>query len=369
MIYSTLGRTGLRVSRLGFGAMRLPMKDGNVVRDKAIPMIHYAFEHGVTYIDTAVGYCNSDSQRVVGEALKGWRDKVVLSTKNHCYEADEKAWWTHLENSLERLDVGRIDIYNTHGVNEKTYDEAVVPHIRGWLEKALDQGLIGHICTSFHGTKEFLRRLVDDGLYESLTIQYNLLNREFEDEIAYAKSKGMGVVCMGPVGGGRLGGHSEVLEHIVPEISRIPELALRFVLANPNVDVALSGMSTMDHVKENVAIVAADRTLDGAERKLIDDHAARVKEMSKLYCTGCRYCMPCEQCVDIPKVFSLYNLGRVYGLWDHARAEYARLIEGQNDEQRVADACVECGLCSPKCPQHIDIPKELKDAHEALTAK
>lgn len=366
MIYSELGKTGLRVSRLGFGAMRLPMKDERVDREKAIPMIHYAFEHGVTYIDSAIFYCKEDSQRAVGEALKGWRDKVVVSTKNHCYEIDEKKWWTHLENSLERLDVEQIDIYNTHGINEKSYDEAVVHHIRGWLEKAKGQGLIGHICTSFHGTKEFLVRLADEGLYESITIQYNLLNREFEEGIAYAKSKNMGVVCMGPVGGGSLGGHSEVLEHVVPNISRIPELALRFVLANPNVDVALSGMSTMEQVKENIGVVTADRTLDDEELQMIEEHTARVKEMSKLYCTGCRYCMPCEQCVDIPQVFSLYNLGRVHGLWDHARARYAGLIKGQNDERRVADACVECGQCSPKCPQHIDIPKELREAHEAL---
>ncbi len=117
MQYTTLGNTGLEVSRLGFGAMRLPMQGETIDRELAIPMIHRAFERGVTYIDTAVGYCNQDSQRVVGEALKGWRDKVVLSTKNHCFEANEKAWWTHLEDSLERLDVETIDIYNTHGIN------------------------------------------------------------------------------------------------------------------------------------------------------------------------------------------------------------------------------------------------------------
>ncbi len=366
MIYSTLGKTGLRVSRLGFGAMRLPMQDGRVVREKAIPMIHHAFEKGVTYIDTAVGYCNADSQRVVGEALKGWRDKIVVSTKNHCYESDEKAWWTHLENSLDRLGVDTIDVYNTHGVREKVYDDAVVPHIRGWMEKARDQGLIRHICTSFHGTRDFFRRMVDEGFYESITIQYNLLNRDFEDEIASATSRGVGIVCMGPVGGGRLGGHSDVLEQMIPNISRIPELALRFVLANPNIDVALSGMSTMAQVQENVEIVAAESALSSDELQIIDAHTERLKELAKLYCTGCRYCMPCESCVDIPRVLSLYNMGRVYGLWEHAKQEYARWQSNQKEDQRVADACIECGQCKTKCPQHIDIPKELRDAHQAL---
>jgi len=204
MQYTTLGRTGLSVSRLGFGAMRLPMQGDTVDRELAVPMIRRAFEAGVTYIDTAMFYCNEDSQRVVGEALKGWRERVVLSTKNNYFAADEKTWWTNLENSLERLDVQNIDIYNTHGINADVYEQFVLPHILKWMEKAKDQGLIKHLCTSFHGTREFFRRMVDDGFYESVTLQYNLLNRDFEDEIAYAKAAGMGIVVMGPVGGGRL---------------------------------------------------------------------------------------------------------------------------------------------------------------------
>jgi predicted aldo/keto reductase-like oxidoreductase len=346
--------------------MRLPMKDDAVDRDLAIPMIHRAFEKGVTYIDTAVGYCQQDSQRVVGEALKGWRDKIVVSTKNHCYEADEKAWWTNLENSLARLDVQTIDIYNTHGVNESAYDNGVVPHVRGWLEKAKDQGLIRHICTSFHGSREFFRRMVDEGIYESVTLQYNLLNREFEEEIAYAKAKGMGIVDMGPVGGGRLGGDSDVLGHVIPEISRIPELALRFVLANPNIDVALSGMSTMEQVEENTDIVSANHPLTDDEVDMINAQTARLAEMSKLYCTGCRYCLPCPKGVAIPEIFSMYNSGRVYGLWHHGRESYAGLQAADNAERLPADACIECGECKPKCPQNIDIPAELKAAHAEL---
>ncbi len=367
MQYTILGQTGLKVSRLGFGAMRLPMCGDGIDRDLAIPMIHHAFKQGVTYIDTAVFYCKQDSERVVGEALKGWRNKVVLSTKNHCYEADEKAWWMNLENSLERLDVEAIDIYNTHGVNADSYDQFVVPHIHGWMEKAKDQGLIKHICTSFHGSQEFFRRMVDDGLYECVTIQYNLLNRQFEDEIAYAKSKGMGIINMGPVGGGQLGGESEVLTQFVPNIARVPELALRFVLTNPNIDVVLSGMSTMDHVEENVRVVAANAPLNTEELNIIDKHTVRLKKMAELYCTGCRYCMPCPQGVDIPRIFSLYNKGRVYGLWDFAKAGYAELQEANKEDKRPADACTTCGACAPKCPQHIDIPTELKAAHTALS--
>lgn len=201
MIYRELGKTGYKVSQLGFGAMHLPMKEVNgtqvVDRELAIPMIHRAFEAGLNYIDTAVGYCNEDSQRVVGEALKGWREKIVVSTKNHYYGEDESAWWTNLENSLQRLDVQYIDIYNHHGINWERYVNAVEPRISKWMQKAKDQGLIKHICTSFHDTNEALVKLIDTGYVESITLQYNLLNRALEEGIAHAKAKGVGIVVMG----------------------------------------------------------------------------------------------------------------------------------------------------------------------------
>jgi aryl-alcohol dehydrogenase-like predicted oxidoreductase len=140
MIYRTLGKTGLQVSQLGFGAMRLPMVgEGDaerVNRELAIPMIHKAFSAGVNYIDTAVIYCRDDSQRVVGEALKGWRDKVIVSTKNHYYGEDEKEWWAHLENSLDRLQISQIDIYNHHGISWQKYADAVAPRVSHWMQKA-----------------------------------------------------------------------------------------------------------------------------------------------------------------------------------------------------------------------------------------
>ena len=270
MIYRTLGRTGLKVSQLGFGAMRLPMTevDGKKVVDRELstPMIHRAFEAGLNYIDTAVGYCDEDSQRAVGAALKGWRDKIVVSTKNHYYGEDESEWWAHLEHSLERLAVDYIDIYNHHGINWERYENNVEPRVSKWMLKAKDQGLIRHICTSFHDSNEALMKLVDTGYVESITLQYNLLYRDLEEGIAYAKENNVGVVVMGPVAGGRLAGPSDVLTGLVPGIERVPELALRFVLSNPNVTVALSGMGTMQMVEENTAIAADAISLTADER-------------------------------------------------------------------------------------------------------
>ena len=371
MIYRQLGRTGFRVSQLGFGAMRLPMKKVNgtqvVDRELAIPMIHRAFEAGVNYIDTAVGYCNQDSQRAVGEALKGWRDKIVVSTKNHYYGDDEKVWWGHLEDSLERLDVESIDIYNHHGINWERYEQDVEPRVGKWMRRAYDQGLIQHICCSFHDSNEVLIRLIDTGYVESITLQYNLLYRDLEGGIAHAKEKNVGIVVMGPVAGGRLGGSSEVLAKVIPGVERVPELALRFVLSNPNVTVALSGMSTMRHVQENVVTAADEVSLSAEDRQLIRGHIERLSEMAKLYCTGCKYCQPCPQEVNIPHIFELYNLGQVYGLWDVAREGYANFPNQRWVGGKQADACIECGECEEKCPQNIEIREQLKAAHAALS--
>ncbi len=367
MIYRELGRTGYQVSQLGFGAMRLPMigegEQARIDREKAIPMIHHAFEAGLNYIDTAVGYCNQDSQRVVGEALKGWRDKIIVSTKNHEYE-DEKAWWQHLENSLERLQIDSIDIYNHHGINWERYTKHVEPHASKWMLKAQNQGLIKHICFSFHDTNENLIKLINTGYPKVITVQYNMLDQQLEEGIALAHERGIGVVVMGPVAGGRLGVSSQVLEELVPGVGRVPELAMRFVLSNPNVSVALSGMSTMQHVVENLATTSDSVNLPPEDRAAIEAHLDRLKSMADLYCTGCSYCLPCPQEVNIPYIFQKYNEARVYGLWEPAREAYNswRMVQGNR-----ADACIECGECEDKCPQHIPIREQLKEAHEALT--
>ena len=378
MLYRDLGRTGYKVSQLGFGAMRLPMTEINgeqvVDRELAVPMLHRAFERGLNYIDSAVGYCNGDSQRVVGEAVRSWRKThpnpqypIIVSTKNHYYGEDEKEWWQHLEDSLERTGLDSINIYNHHGINWERYETAVAPRISKWMQKAKDQGMIQHICTSFHDDVDALKRLIDTGYVESITLQYNLLNRDLEEGIAYAGKNKIGVVIMGPVAGGRLAGPSEVLQNIVPGVKRVPELALRFVLSNPDVTVALSGMGTMQMVEENTAIAADAVSLSAEDRIMIQQHVHQLAEMANLYCTGCKYCQPCPEDVNIPYIFEMYNMGKVYGLWDIARENYAKFPEQRWHGGNQADACIECGECEEKCPQHIQIRQQLKDAHIALS--
>ena len=193
-----------------------------------------------------------------------------------------------------------------------------------------------------------------------------MLDRTMEDGIAHAHETGMGVVVMGPVGGGSLGAQNDVLGSLGTAVTRIPELAMRFVLANTNVNIALSGMSTMEQVQENIVACSDETPLTDADQQIIDDQLERLKNAADLYCTGCKYCLPCPNKVGIPRVFDLYNQARVYGMKDQARRNYANWAKKQ-ENAKIASACVECGECEPKCPQNIPIIKQLKEAHAYLS--
>jgi predicted aldo/keto reductase-like oxidoreductase len=307
-------------------------------------------------------YCGHDSERVLGEAMEGIRDQVVLSTKNHHYDkGDVAGWWKNLEDSLELLRTDCIDVYNVHGLNYEGYESSFAGEdgLYKQLLKAKEQGLIRHICHSFHGSCESLKKMVDTALFDSVTCQYNLLDRHLEEGIAYAAEHGMGVVIMGPIGGGRLGYPSEKAAELVGEVKSTPELALRFVLSNPSVTVALSGMGTMQMLEENVETVSRAGDLSEEDHGRIEGAIQERKQLMGLYCTGCGYCMPCPEGVDIPKNFEFLNLERVFGLTDHARATYASL-------GGKAALCRLCGKCVEPCPQDLDIPARLAEAVAVL---
>lgn len=375
MQYRTLGNTGLKVSALGFGAMRLPMEEGHVETKEALDIIHRAFELGVNLIDSAVGYCDQESEITVGKALKGWRDGIVVSTKNHYKGDDPKKWRAFLDQSLSRLDVDYIDIYNFHGFKLELFQrwKKLAHSPIDEMKKAKEEGLIKHIGFSCHDTPANMIKLLDTGLFESMILQYNLLNTINEKVIAHAKANGIGIIVMGPVGGGRLAAPSQSLMKMIEKpVASTAELALRFVLSNPNVSAALSGMNTIQMSEENVATASIEKPLSPEERKQILAALEEKKKLADLYCTGCGYCMPCPNGVDIPSNFQLMNYYHLYDLKEYARKQYARLgqrmVEGE-PKPAWADACQECGECEEKCPQNIEIRKQLKETHEALSRR
>jgi len=369
MQYKPFGRTGIMMSRLGFGAMRLPMvEDGDgkhVDYDKAIAIIHRAFELGVNYIDTAYGYCNGTSEICVGKALKGWRDRVYLSTKCPMWQVHKKEDYRRfLEEQLKKLDTDYIDFYHFHSLDRQTYRQKVLGlDLFDEVAKAKAEGLIKYASFSFHDEPEAMIEMIDSGQFASLLCQYNLLDRKNEKAMAYGAEKGLAVVIMGPVGGGRLSHPSSVIQHLAADSKSTAETALRFVLANPHVTTALSGMNTMAMVEENAATAALDEPLTEAERQAITKVVEQNRKLSDLYCTGCEYCMPCPNGVNIPENFQLMNYHRVWGLTEFARQRYAHL--GGKRGNKAAD-CLECGQCEPKCPQNIKIMEQLKEVARTL---
>ena len=377
MIYKPFGNTGIQLSALGFGAMRLPMADKDHVDDeKAVPLMQKAFELGVNYIDTAPYYCGRDSERAVRLALKGWRDRVYLSTKNPAKDSINNKWRTNLEKSLETLDTEYIDFYHFWGINLETFRGMEKPG--GPIDdakKALDEGLIKHLCFSFHDKPENMKPILDSGLFTSVLCQYNLLDRSNEENIALAREKGLGVIIMGPVGGGRLGAPSDVVKGLIKtEIASSAEMALRFVLANPNVNIALSGMENEQMLAENVRVASIKGQLTEDELTQVKAMLDENKRLMDLYCTGCNYCMPCPQHINIPHLFRLMNYHKVYKLTDYAKGEYQKTKVPLDDRAEQwaknfgldASHCIECGACETKCPQKLEIIKQLKETHKAL---
>jgi hypothetical protein len=369
MRYRTLGKTGIRVSVLGFGAMRLPTDEVGgrpVVReDESLRIIRRAFDLGVNYIDTGHGYGWGQSQPIVGRAVADRRDRICVSTKSPLWLIRETADYRRfLDEQRRAMGLEYIDIYYIHGLSWRTYEAKVRPlGLLREAERARRDGLVRHIGFSVHDRPENIRRLVDEGWAEAVLLQYNLLDQRSERVIGRARRRGMGVVVMGPVGGGRLGIASPRLRRLAPRgVKTTAELALRFVLANRSVSCALSGMGSMAMVEENAAIASRPAALLPQELRRLKEAMAEVRRLADLYCTGCNYCMPCPAGVRISEHFHLVNLKRVYGLGAYAHQAFERM-----KPQARADRCTGCGQCEPKCPQGIPIRRQLREAVAILS--
>ncbi|GHV61074.1 aldo/keto reductase [Spirochaetia bacterium] len=384
MQYVEFGKTGAKVSRLGMGCMRLPSHeaDGKTVfdEDKGIALIHRAIELGVNYFDTAPYYCDRQSEIILGKALAGGRrDKVWVSTKNPIENDSGDDYQKRLENSLKNLQTDHIDFYHFWGVSLDAFLTKVKAK-NGPFERAKklkEQGMIRHISFSFHdrdaGAEEG-NRLIEilkngEGVLESVLAQYNLMDRNKEVGIALAHQMGLGTTVMGPVGGGRLGAPSKVIQDLLPgKVKSSADIALRFVLANPNVNIALSGVSTIAQLEENAAIAGNTGALSKDELNTIEVMMKENERLAGLYCTGCRYCMPCPREVNIPEIFTIMNYHRVYHLTDFAKKSYAEIGKVDWRKYENASKCVECGVCETKCPQSLPIRAQLKETHKVLTA-
>jgi hypothetical protein len=378
MKYRTFGKLDWQPSALGFGAMRLPTFNDDpkqIDEELATKMIRYAIDHGVNYVDTAWPYHGGESEPFVGRVLQdGYRERVKLATKMPTWLIEKPADYDrYLDEQLERLQTDHIDFYLLHALEAKRWDKLQKLDVLDWAEKALADGRIDYLGFSFHDELPVFKRIVDayDG-WSFCQVQYNFMDVDYQagmEGVRYAADKGIAVVVMEPLRGGQLttDPQPEPIADLwaTAEADRTPaEWALQWVWNQPEVSVVLSGMSTMEHVEENVE--SADRSgvgsLDEEELALIERVREAYEALGPIPCTGCEYCMPCPSGVNIPRIFALYNEAVMYGDPGGPRWAY----NNQLNEAQRANVCVECGACQEQCPQGIEIIEWLAKADELL---
>jgi predicted aldo/keto reductase-like oxidoreductase len=376
MQYRTFGRLDWKPSALGFGAMRLPTIDGDPSRidePEATRMIRFAIDQGVNYVDTAYPYHQGTSEPFLGRALQeGYRERIRLATKLPCWKVEGTGDFDrYLDEQLERLQTVHIDFYLLHGLNADSWAKVHDLGVLAWAEGALADGRIGHLGFSFHDQYEVFKEIVDASeLWTFCQIQYNFMDVEYQAGtrgLQYAARRGLAVVVMEPLRGGLLArnvpGPVQQVWDGAPRQRTPADWALQWVWNHPEVSVVLSGMSTMEQVEENVASASESGpgTLTEKELALVARAREEYRQLARIPCTGCQYCQPCPQGVNIPRIFDIYNDALIYGDEQGARMSYGLL-----EEEQRADLCVECGECLDKCPQQIEIPHWLSTAHELL---
>lgn len=377
MQYRKFGKLEWKVSALGFGAMRLPILDNDpskINEEMASSMIRYAIDHGVNYIDTAYPYHGGQSEIIVGKILnEGYRNKVKLATKLPSWlikKTDD--FDTYFNEQLDKLQTEYIDFYLLHALNKNHWTELQQHGVVEWAEKTIKSGKIKYLGFSFHDDFDVFKYILDS--YDQWTftqIQYNYMdikNQAGTRGLRYAASKGLAVVIMEPILGGRLVDPPTTILDIweTADNKRTPaDWALQWLWDQPEVSVVLSGMSLMSHVIENVASanISGICHLSEADLDLIDAVREKYIAISPIPCTKCDYCMPCPNGVNIPRNFEIYNQGFMYDKIDDARRAYNNWFA----EEERAHNCIECLECEEKCPQKIPITEWLPKVNESLS--
>lgn len=379
MLYRKMPNNGDELSILGFGAMRLPVReDGSIDEEKAMQMVRHSIDNGVNYVDTAWPYHMGASEPFLARALAdGYREKVKLATKQPQWMVKKPEDMDRFLNAqLEKLNTDHIDYYLIHSLVGSSWENIRDLGVAEFLDRAKAEGRIINAGFSYHGDPEDFAPIVDGYDWDFCQIQYNFLDENVQagtEGLEYAASKGLGVVVMEPLRGGNLANPipAEAMD-IWDEADnrRSPvEWALRWVWNHPEVTVVLSGMTEPSHVEENLKIAKEGlvNSLTEKELKLVSRVAEKYAELMKINCTGCRYCMPCPEGVDIPACFEMYNNLYMFGdkngmLKMMYAAKLGDVLRGA--ETNFASQCVQCGQCLDACPQHIPIPDMLEKVAE-----
>ncbi len=371
MQYKKLGNTGKEISILGFGAMRMPetqVNGKNVIDEEAaIAMIRHGIDSGINYVDTAYNYHGGDSELLVGKALQdGYRDKTYVATKNPVWLIEnEDDFDKLLDEQLEKLQTDRIDFYLLHALNIDRFNNTIVKYnVVEKMKKAKEDGRIGHMGFSFHDDLDAFKTIVDyTDSWDFCQIQFNYIDTDYQaglEGLRYASDKGLGVIIMEPLLGGKLANPPKQVVQALGSEKTPVQWALDFVWGNPEVSFLLSGMSTMDQLKENIEF-ASHTQVGGLTDEDFEFYANAKKvhdDLALVPCTKCQYCMPCPSDLNIPEIFASYN-EIAYANMEDAKKAYGRFEVNASD-------CIECRLCEEQCPQNIEISQVMKEIVETF---
>lgn len=380
MLYRKVLKNGDELSILGFGCMRLPVKeDGKIDEKRAMSQVRYAIDKGVNYVDTAWPYHMGESEPFLGRTLAdGYREKVKIATKLPSWLVESREDMDKFLNTqLERLKTDHIDYYLVHGIAGEAWDKLEALDVIDFLDRAKNDGRIINVGFSFHGSVGDFKRIVDAYPWTFCQIQYNFMdenNQAGTEGLKYAASKDLGIIVMEPLLGGNLANPvPPEVEEIWKEaaVKRTPvEWALCWVWNHPEVTVVLSGMNMEAHIEENLKIAdeAYPNSLTEAEIQLVSRAEQKYHQLMKIGCTGCQYCMPCPSGVNIPECFDVYNDLHMFGNVDGSKFTYAIRMSGvfTNTGPGFASQCIQCGECMEKCPQNLKIPDLLEAVVDEL---
>jgi uncharacterized protein len=372
MQYRDFGKTGIKLSPLGFGTMRLPTIK-NVIKDidesEAIKMIRHGIDSGINYVDTAFMYHDGNSEIVLGKALKdGYREKTYIADKLalwgcNSYEDLDKVF----ETQLKRLDVESIDFYLVHCLQRGFWDKKEELRLLEWCDKIRKSGKIKYLGFSFHDTIDVFKEIVDGYNWDFCQIQYNYMNEHVQagtEGMKYASEKGLPVIIMEPLLGGMLANPTQSIQTIWDKTGfNTVETALKWLWDKPEIAVVLSGMSNMKQLEDNLKYAAGSsqiNSLTDKEKEVIATSVKSFNELMKIPCTKCSYCVAeCPKQIPIPEIFEGYNLLE-------KNSVLYPMLYSQLPEDINAGACINCKKCEKKCPQGIKISEEMPKVHEAL---
>ncbi|BCN28840.1 aldo/keto reductase [Anaeromicropila herbilytica] len=374
MRYRKFGNTGLEISALGFGAMRLPIlqtANGNEINEEeAIKMIRLAIDNGVNYVDTAYPYHGGKSEILVGKALKdGYRDQTYLATKSPVWAIKKPEDFDRLlDEQLEKLDVEYIDFYLLHALSLDRWNDTVLKYdLLSRMEQAKADGKIRYIGFSFHDEYEAFETILNGyDKWDFCQIQLNYINTDYQAGLKgfrNAAEKGLGVIIMEPLLGGKLAIPPKGVQDVLSKDKTPVEWSLDYLWNMEEVSLLLSGMSDMTQTMDNLSY--ADRSSIGMltpnDIKMLEHAKVVFDTMALVPCTKCAYCMPCPFGLDIPKTFEAYNTT--------ASVNMEKASELYTEIETKADACRKCKACEKECPQHIKISELMPTIHEVFQTK